>query len=95
VVSQDFEKEYGTAAYEMAKGSIPSNSRTLLVYDIFAGPGATLASKKLIEDSGAKVVGCAFMIDLMYLPGREKIKELDLFSLVQINEEDRDAIQSH
>lgn len=95
VVSESFVKEYGTSTYEMAKDRIAPKSKVLLVYDILAGPGASLAAVNLIQESGAKVLGCAYVIELTYLSGREQLPGLDVFSLVKIYEDERDGIRSH
>ena len=45
------------------------------------------ACAKLAEGCGAHVVGCAFVIELTFLPGRERLKPYDVFSLVQYHDE--------
>lgn len=95
VINHSFDKEYGTGAYEMAKRTLSSDSKVLIVYDILAGPGATLAAAKLIQESGGNVEGCAYVVELSYLSAREKLKGMDVYSLVKINEKERDAIRSH
>lgn len=88
VFSQRFDKEYGTGTYEIARHALQSGNRVLLVYDILAGPGATLAAVKLIQQAGATTVGCAYVVELGYLPGREQLNGLNIFSLVKIEEQD-------
>jgi adenine phosphoribosyltransferase len=45
------------------------------------------ACAKLAEQSGAHVVGCAFVIELTFLPGRKKLEGYDVFSLIQYHDE--------
>lgn len=86
---EKFEKEYGFAEYQIKKGQFCANDRVLIIYDIMAGAGATQAAINLVERAEAKVVGCAFVIELAYLGGREKLPSLDIFSLATIEEDPR------
>ena len=54
----------------------------LLVDDLIATGGTAAASCKLIEELGAKIVGCAFIIELDFLNGREKLDKYDIHSLI-------------
>lgn len=94
VLSQSFVKEYGTAAYEIAEGRLNPGNRVLLVYDILAGPGATFAAVHLIRSAGAEVIGCAYVVELTYLQANEQLKEFDVYSLIKIDANDRDAIRN-
>lgn len=83
-LSEKFVKEYGVGEYHIKEGVVGSKDRVLIVYDIMAGAGATEAAIKLVERSGGNVVGCAYVIELDYLKGREGLVGYDLFSLVRI-----------
>ena len=54
----------------------------LLVDDLIATGGTAAASCKLIEELGAKIVGCAFIIELDFLNGRVKLDKYDIHSLI-------------
>ncbi len=95
ILSESFVKEYGTGTYEMAENRLPSKSRVLLVYDILAEAGATQAAIRLIERQGALVHGCAYIIELLYLNARQNLSGLNLFSLIQIDENEKNALQNH
>ena len=95
VHSHSFVKEYGEATYEMAENRLNREDRVLVVYDILAGPGATQAAIKLIQQSGAQVLGCAYTVELSYLHGREHLHGLDVYSLVSIQQEEKDAVLNH
>ncbi len=83
--SERFVKEYGFGEYQMKKGQLLQSDLVLIVYDIMAGPGATAATINLVTRCGAQVAGCAFVIELEYLSGRENLPNCDIFSLVKIN----------
>ncbi|MFH1638356.1 MAG: adenine phosphoribosyltransferase [Candidatus Woesearchaeota archaeon] len=86
VISEKFIKEYGEGEYQVKNGTFTSQDNVLIVYDIMAGPGATRAVIHLVEKQKAKVVGCAYVIELEYLHGREQLKGYDLFSLVKFGD---------
>lgn len=80
-----FVKEYGTAAYQLKKDLRLSQKRAYLLYDIFAGPGATLAAKELLEKSNFSVIGAGYLLELEYLNGREALGSLPILSLTKIS----------
>jgi adenine phosphoribosyltransferase len=82
-----YELEYGTDSLEMHVAAVPPGDRVLLVDDLLATGGTMQACAKLAEGCGAHVVGCAFVIELTFLPGRERLKPYDVFSLVQYHDE--------
>lgn len=86
VESEQFVKEYGKGEYQLKEGSFDKNDKVLITYDIMAGPGASRAAINLVERSGARVVGCTYVIELEYLKGRESLEGYDLFSLVRIKD---------
>lgn len=83
-LSQKFKKEYGFGEYQLKLGVVHKNDSVLLVYDIMAGSGAAEAGIKLVESASAKVAGLAFIIELEYLGGRNRLGKYDIFSLVKI-----------
>ncbi len=87
VVSQEYELEYGTDKIEMHKNSLQSEDNVLLVDDLLATGGTALAACQLIEQLNSKVVSIAFVIDLPDLKGKEKLKNYDLFKLVEFEGE--------
>ena len=90
VVREPFVKEYGEGAYEMKAEACARGDRVLIVYDILAAPGATEAAIRLVENAGATVVGCAYVIELEYLRARSSLAKFHPFSLVKIKQR-RDA----
>ncbi|MBU2476493.1 adenine phosphoribosyltransferase [Candidatus Micrarchaeota archaeon] len=82
-IKQEFETEYSVDAFEIHKDAIKENEKILICDDLLATAGTSLAAIKLIEKLGGKVQGCVFLIELSFLNGREKLKEYDVFSLIQ------------
>ena len=67
----------------MHKDAIKPGQRVVVCDDLMATAGTLRASKELIENLGGKLVGAAFYIELPDLKGREKLPDVDIYSLVQ------------
>ncbi|MEZ6118265.1 MAG: adenine phosphoribosyltransferase [Pirellulaceae bacterium] len=78
-----YELEYGTDSLEIHIDSIGPGQNVLVVDDLLATGGTIQACCKLVEKNGAAVAGCAFLIELNGLGGREKIGDYDILSLLQ------------
>ncbi|MFL5341213.1 MAG: adenine phosphoribosyltransferase [Gemmataceae bacterium] len=76
------ELEYGSAELQMHIDSIDHGAKVLLVDDLLATGGTMLAGARLIEQAGGEVVGCAFLVELMFLKGRDVLRPRDVFSLL-------------
>ena len=75
--------EYGFDALEMHADAISNGHRVLIHDDLLATGGTAKAKVELVEQLGGVVVGLAFVIELEFLKGREKLAGHDVFSLVQ------------
>ncbi|MEM1431790.1 MAG: adenine phosphoribosyltransferase [Pseudomonadota bacterium] len=75
-ISESYTLEYGEAVMEVHDDAIAPDARVLLVDDLLATGGTAVAGISLIERLGARVVGCAFVIDLPDLGGRTKLESL-------------------
>ncbi|MDB6256178.1 adenine phosphoribosyltransferase [Lactobacillus amylovorus] len=75
--------EYGSNSLEMHKDAIKPGQRVVVCDDLMATAGTLRASKELIENLGGKLVGAAFYIELPDLKGREKMPDVDIYSLVK------------
>ncbi|HEY6393989.1 MAG TPA: adenine phosphoribosyltransferase [Candidatus Binataceae bacterium] len=82
-VDQSYDLEYGSAALQMHQDGIPSDARVLIVDDLLATGGTAEAAAGLARQVGGQVIGCAFMIELTALHGRERMAPLNCFSLIQ------------
>ena len=74
--------EYGEAVVEMQEDAFAENARVLVIDDLLATGGTALAACMLIEQAGAKVAGCAFVIELAGLGGRDALAAYDIQALV-------------
>ena len=83
VISADYGLEYGTDTLTMHKDAIKPGQKVLIVDDLLATGGTVNATIQLIEELGGEVVGCAFLIELMELHGRDKIEGYDVFTLME------------
>ncbi|HAW29788.1 MAG TPA: adenine phosphoribosyltransferase [Planctomycetaceae bacterium] len=77
-----YELEYGSDSLEMHTDSIHSDDRVLIVDDLLATGGTIAACIELTKHSQAEVVSCAFLIELAFLKGREKMNGCDVYSLI-------------
>ena len=77
-----YQLEYGTDTLEIHKDAITPGNRVLMVDDLLATGGTMAASCDLVESLGGKIVGCAFIIELGFLNGKEKLNNYDIFSLI-------------
>ncbi|MDF2876820.1 MAG: apt [Sporomusa sp.] len=83
IISQAYSLEYGKDALEIHKDAIEPGSRVLIVDDLLATGGTTVATVKMIEQLGGTVAGLAFLIELSFLNGRENLGGYNINSLVQ------------
>ena len=77
-IQQSYTLEYGQATMELHDDSLQPGEKVLLVDDLLATGGTAEAGIKLIEQLGAQVIGCAFIIDLPDLGGRQKLEALGM-----------------
>jgi len=82
-VAKSYELEYGTNTIQMHVDVVKPGSRILLVDDLLATGGTIDACRQLIEENGGTVVGIAFLIELLFLNGRDKLRTPNIVSLIQ------------
>lgn len=75
--------EYGEASFSIQKDAILPGSRVLIIDDLLATGGSANAACLLAEKAGAQVVGCAFVIELEGLGGRDVLKGRNIHSLLK------------
>ena len=81
--SVTYELEYGTDTLEIHRDAIKKGQRVLIVDDLLATGGTAQAVARLIEKMNGNVVGIAFLIELTFLKGREKIKDYPVHVLIK------------
>ncbi|KPJ55677.1 MAG: adenine phosphoribosyltransferase [Planctomycetes bacterium DG_58] len=86
-VSHTYELEYGTDTLEIHEDAIRKGQRVMLVDDLLATGGTIEACAKLVEKLGGVVAGCAFVIELSFLKGREKLTDYAVFSIIDYESE--------
>jgi adenine phosphoribosyltransferase len=79
--------EYGTDALEIHIDAIPRSARVVIADDLLATGGTAAATAELVTKLGGTVVECAFVIELSFLKGREKLKPYGVFSLLRYDSE--------
>jgi len=78
-----YDLEYGSDTLEMHVDGVPPGARVLLVDDLLATGGTMAACVKLLEKTGANIIGCTFAIELMSLNGRKAVAPHPVYSLLQ------------
>ena len=87
-ITEEYQLEYRVDGLEMHRDSVQPGDHILIIDDLIATAGTALAVTKMVERLGGKVVGLAFVVELTFLHGREKLGSYDIFSLVQYASED-------
>lgn len=82
-VREEYELEYGTDSVEMHCDAIQPGQKVLIVDDLIATGGSAAATARLVERLGGEVVGIAFLIELTFLNGVEKLKDYDVFTMIE------------
>jgi|TARA_B100000519_G_C14247912_1_gene440822 adenine phosphoribosyltransferase len=81
--SFEYELEYGTDTVEMHVDAAREGDRVLIVDDLLATGGTVDACCKLIQNTGAVVAGCLFLIELEFLNGRSLLGDIPVQSIIQ------------
>lgn len=77
-----YDLEYGSNTLELQKGDLKKGAKVLLVDDLLATGGTIAAAAELVEKAGAKVTELAFIVELDFLKGRDKLKGRKIWSIV-------------
>ncbi len=88
-VSEEYELEYGKDVIEIHKDAISEDQNVLLMDDLIATGGTSLAACNLIKKLGGNVVECSLIVDLPTLKGRKKVEDAGykVFNLVEFEGE--------
>lgn len=81
-IEEEYELEYGRDVLAIHEDAIRSGQKVLVVDDLLATGGTMAATLRLIERLGGKVVGTAFLIELAFLKGRERLSGYDVDALI-------------
>ena len=80
--SAEYELEYGVDALEVHHDALGGGARVLVHDDLLATGGTAGALCELVRGAGAEIAGCAFLVELAFLGGRERLGEVDVHSLI-------------
>ena len=79
----EYALEYGTDSLEVHFDACPPGSEVLIVDDVLATGGTAAATCSLIERVGGRIAGCAFLIELAFLHGVQRLDGREIFALTR------------
>lgn len=79
-----YELEYGEAALEVHRDAFPAGQRVLVVDDVLATGGTAATTLDLVERAGGVVTGFTVLLELSFLPGRERLAPRDVHALLTV-----------
>jgi adenine phosphoribosyltransferase len=82
-VSETYDLEYGSETLELHADAFAPGDRVLIVDDVLATGGTARAACELVERVGGKVTGLAFVLELGFLSGAQRLEGYDYVSLLQ------------
>jgi adenine phosphoribosyltransferase len=82
-IEVQYELEYGANTLQMHADAFERGARVLIVDDLLATGGTIAAATDLVERLGGDVVALAFVIELSFLNGRDRLGDYPIFSLIQ------------
>jgi len=89
-LSFNYDLEYGSDCLEMHVDAISSGDKVLMIDDLLATGGTIEACIEMAEQSGAEIVGVAFLIELTFIQGRKRLENYDVMSLISYDSESED-----
>lgn len=81
-ISEEYVLEYGKDKLEMHADALSPGDRVLVMDDLLATGGTAEAVCKMVEKQGAQIISLAFVVELDFLKGREKLKKWEVCSLI-------------
>jgi adenine phosphoribosyltransferase len=82
-VRASYALEYGTATIEMHRDAFPAGAKVVVMDDLLATGGTAKATCELVEATGGIVVGCGFITELTFLPGRASLEGYEVATFVR------------
>ena len=86
-MSAEYILEYGVDALEMHADALAHGARVLVHDDLLATGGTARALCELVEKLGGQVMGCAFVVELAFLDGRDRLAPFDVHALIDYETE--------
>jgi adenine phosphoribosyltransferase len=81
-ISAEYLLEYGEGSLELHTDAVSEGRRVLVHDDLLATGGTAATLCELVESLGGEVVGCGFLIELAFLPGRERLAPHEVHALI-------------
>ena len=85
-VSAEYELEYGAGRLELHRDALSPGTRVLVHDDLLATGGTAGALCELVTGLGGRIVGCAFLIELTFLNGRQRLAQYEVSSLLRYDD---------
>jgi len=82
-ISASYDLEYGQDVLEMHTDAIQKGGRVLIVDDLIATGGTAAATTQLVHQLGGEIIGLAFIVELEFLKGREKLDGFEISSILK------------
>ncbi len=82
-LSHSYELEYGQDTLEIHRDAVEPGQRILIVDDLIATGGTAAATAQMALNLGADIAEFAFMVELEFLNGREKLNGHEVFSILK------------
>ena len=84
-LAESFTLEYGAETLEIHTDAIHPGERVLVIDDLLATGGTAAAAVKLVEKTGGEVIEIAFLVELAFLRGRERLGDIPTFAIVRFD----------
>jgi adenine phosphoribosyltransferase len=82
-LKESYDLEYGTDALEIHEDAVEKGQRVLIVDDVLATGGTAAAAAQLVRKLGGELHGMAFLIELLFLNGKTRLRDENVFSVLQ------------
>jgi adenine phosphoribosyltransferase len=82
-LKESYDLEYGTDALEIHEDAVEPGQRVLIVDDVLATGGTAAAAAQLVRKLGGELHGMAFLIELLFLNGKSRLRDEHVFSVLQ------------
>lgn len=85
-VTAEYMKEYGADYFQIQEDAIKPGQTVLVVDDIIATGGSAAAAGDLVKQLGGTLVGFLFIVEIPFLKGRDKLGDVPVVTLLDVNE---------
>ncbi len=83
-ISETYALEYGSDSLDIHQDALAADESVYVIDDVLATGGTAAATCRLVERLGGRIAGLAFVIELGFLHGREKLTDHDILSLITV-----------